>query len=148
MSNYKRTEAWLNACGKKPSPENLSIQIGCDLEETAELLSCLRVSKEGWGRLLERLRVDLDSLGKELKSGSLTAHFPNHLRVDVLDALCDREVTGNGIAYLAGFDKPAADLAVLASNDAKLVDGKPVILQGGKIGKPAGWKAPELRGFV
>ena len=27
-------------------------------------------------------------------------------------------------------------------------DGKPVILPGGKIGKPAGWRAPELRGFV
>jgi hypothetical protein len=37
---------------------------------------------------------------------------------------------------------------VLASNEAKLVDGKPVILEGGKIGKPENWKAPDLRGFV
>jgi len=52
------------------------------------------------------------------------------------------------VAYLAGFDKDAADQAVLDSNDAKLVDGKPVILDGGKIGKPPGWKPPDLRGFV
>ena len=58
------------------------------------------------------------------------------------------EVTGNGVAYLAGFDKRGADQAVLASNDAKLVDGKPVIMPGGKIGKPEGWKAPDLSGFV
>lgn len=148
MSNYQRTADWLKACGKEPSAENLSLQIGCDLEETAELLRCLRVSKEGWARLVERLVIDLESLGNELKRNRLTAHFPNHLREDVLDALCDREVTGNGVAYLAGFDKPGADSAVLASNEAKLVDGKPVILDGGKIGKPEGWKPPDLKPFV
>lgn len=148
MTNYNRTADWLAACGKQPGPETLSIQIGCDLEETAELLRCLRVSKEGWARLLERLVIDIESLGAELKRGQLMAHFPAHLRADALDALCDREVTGNGVAYLAGFDKPAADAAVLASNDAKLVDGKPVILPGGKIGKPAGWQAPNLKPFV
>lgn len=147
-SNYQRTADWLKACGKHPNPENLSVQIGVDLEETAELLRCLRVSKEGWARLLERLVIDLDSLGGELKRQRLVAHFPNHLRVDVLDALCDREVTGNGVAYMAGFNKPAADQAVLASNDAKLVDGKPVILEGGKIGKPDGWNPPDLKEFV
>jgi hypothetical protein len=60
----------------------------------------------------------------------------------------DIEVTGNGVAYLAGFDKCEADQAVLASNEAKLIDGKPVILPGGKIGKPEGWKAPDLARFV
>ncbi len=148
MTNYHRISAWLAACGKTPGPDTLSTQIGCDLEETAELLRCLRVSKDGWARLLERLVIDLESLGAELKRGQLVAHFPNHLRTDVLDALCDREVTGNGVAYLAGFDKPGADAAVLASNDAKLVDGKPVILPGGKIGQPKGWRAPDLTPFV
>lgn len=51
-------------------------------------------------------------------------------------------------AYLAGFNKPLADWAVLAANDAKLVDGKPVILEGGKIGKPEGWKPPDLSAYV
>ena len=70
------------------------------------------------------------------------------MRTDALDALCDAEVTGNGVAYMAGFDKPGADEAVMASNDAKLVDGKPVILEGGKIGKPEGWKPPDLSAYV
>lgn len=147
-SNYQRTANWLKACGKEPSAQTLSVQIGVDLEEQAELLRCLRVSKEGWARLLERVVIDLESLGKELKRGDLVAHFPAHLRTEVLDAICDREVTGNGVAYLAGFDKDGADQEVLGSNDAKLVDGKPIILEGGKIGKPAGWTAPDLRGFV
>jgi predicted HAD superfamily Cof-like phosphohydrolase len=68
--------------------------------------------------------------------------------VHALDALCDREVTGNGVAFLLGFNKPAADEAVLRSNEAKLVNGEPVILEGGKIGKPEGWQPPDLKPFV
>lgn len=148
MTNYQRTAAWLKACGKEPGPDTLSVQIGVDLEETAELLRCLRVSKEGWARLLERLVIDLESLGNELKQGGLVAHFPTHLRTDVLDALCDREVTGNGVAYLAGFDKDGADQEVLRSNESKFESGKPVIMPGGKIGKGKDYSPPNLRGFV
>jgi len=36
----------------------------------------------------------------------------------------------------------------LQSNDNKLVNGKPVILEGGKIGKPRGWKPPDLSPYV
>jgi hypothetical protein len=147
-TNFQRTADWLKACGKEPSSETLSLQIGCDLEETAELLRCLRVSKEGWARLLERLVIDLESLGNELKKGGLTAHFPPHLSEDVLDALCDREVTGNGVAYLAGFDKDGADQEVLRSNESKLEDGVPVILPGGKIGKGKNFSPPNLRPFL
>jgi hypothetical protein len=148
MTNYQRTAAWLANCGKHPGPSTLSVQIGVDLEETAELLRCLRVSKEGWARLLERLVVDLESLGAEIKRGDLIAHFPNHLREDVLDAICDREVTGNGIAYLAELNKDGADQEVLRSNDSKLENGQPVILPGGKIGKGSNYSAPDLRRFI
>lgn len=148
MTNHQRTAAWLTACGKKPNVGNLSTQIGCDLEEFTEYLSCLRVDSDGWQRVLERAIIDLRDLATEIKRSKRIAHIPNHLRVDALDALCDREVTGNGVAFLASMNKDAADQAVLASNDAKLVDGQPVILEGGKIGKPAGWKAPDLSSFV
>jgi len=149
MSNFKRTADWLYACGKVPGHAgDLSVQIGVDLEETAELLRCLRVNKEGWSRLLERLVIDLESFGNELKRQRLVAHFPNHLRPDVLDALCDREVTGNGVAYLAGFDKDGADQEVLRSNESKFENGKPVILEGGKIGKGKNYSPPNLKPFV
>jgi predicted HAD superfamily Cof-like phosphohydrolase len=148
MTNFERTAAWLKACGKEPTPENLSIQIGCHIEEVCELLACLRTDKEGYAKLMERTRLDLEWFASKLKRQEQFVYIPTHLRTDALDALCDTDVTGNGVAYLAGFDKPGADEAVLASNDAKLVDGKPVILEGGKIGKPEGWKPPELRGFV
>ena len=147
-SNFKRTAAWLKACGKEPSAENTSVQVGCMIEEFCELLSCLRTDSEGYGKLLDRTRLDLEWFASKLKRRDQAIYIPHHLRTDALDALCDIEVTANGVAYLAEMDKPGADRAVLDSNDAKLVDGKPVILEGGKIGKPAGWTAPDLRGFV
>lgn len=148
LTNYHRTANWLKACGKEPSPEDLAVQIGCHLEEICEFLGTLRSDSEGYGKLIERTRVDLEWFAKKLKKREQFVYIPTHLRVDALDALCDTDVTGNGVAYMAGFDKPSADEAVLASNEAKLVDGKPVILEGGKIGKPDGWKPPDLRAFV
>lgn len=152
MSNYQRTADWLAACGKTPNIGNTSVQIGCDIEEYCEFLKTLRTDSEGYAKLLakrlERCISDLEWFAVKLKKREQVVYIPNHLRADALDALCDREVTGNGVAYLSGFDKPAADEAVLASNEAKLVDGKPVILEGGKIGKPPGWQSPDLRRYV
>ena len=151
MTNFDRTKLWLSACGKRPSKENLSIQIGCDIEEAAEFLREVDFDADPdtavrLRRIILRAVEDLEFVATKIKKGEHTAILGNYERA--LDALCDREVTGNGVAYLAGFDKRGADQAVLASNDAKLVDGKPVILPGGKIGKPEGWKAPDLSGFV
>lgn len=148
LTNYDRTANWLKACGKEPNIEGLSVQIGCHLEEICEFLGALRSDSEGYGKLLERTKADLEWFAVKLKKREQFVYIPTHLRVDALDALCDTEVTGNGVAYMAGLNKPGADQAVLASNEAKLVDGKPVILEGGKIGKPEGWKPPDLREFI
>lgn len=148
MTNYQRTAAWLAACGKTQTPETLSVQIGVDLEEIGEYLRCLRVDSDGWQRVLERALIDLEDLAKEIKTGKRVAHIPNHLRVEALDALCDRQVTGDGVAYLAGFDKDSADQEVLRSNDSKLEDGKAVLAPGGKILKGRNYSAPNLKGFV
>ncbi len=148
MTNYERAASWLATCGKQPSEENVSLQVGCQIEEFCEFLSTLRTDSEGYAKLLERTISDLEWFAMKLKRKEQFVYIPIHLRTDALDALCDIEVTGNGIAYFAGFNKPAADRAVLDSNDSKLVDGKPVILEGGKIGKPPSFTPPDLRGFV
>ena len=113
MSNYQRTANWLKACGKEPTPENLSLQIGCHLEEFCEFIGTLRSDSEGYGKLLERTKADLEWYAVKLKKREQFVYIPTHLRTDALDALCDAEVTGNGVAYMAGFNKPEADLAVL-----------------------------------
>jgi predicted HAD superfamily Cof-like phosphohydrolase len=150
MTNFQRTAAWLAACGKETGGDvnGTSVQIGCQVEEFCEFLRTLRCPNDGYAKLIERTCSDLEWFAGKLKTGDQFVYVPVHLRADALDALCDMEVTGNGVAYMLGFDKDAADQAVLASNDAKLVDGKPVILEGGKIGKPPGWKAPDLSSFA
>jgi hypothetical protein len=147
-SNFERTAAWLKACGKVPGPAALSVQIGCHIEEFLEFLMCIDFDSSKDAESLEISVEQLQHVATGLKMGMAMAGINPSDRIEALDALCDSEVTGNGVAYLAEMDKPGADRAVLDSNDAKLVDGKPVILPGGKIGKPEGWKAPDLSGFV
>lgn len=147
-NNFYRTADWLTACGKVPSPETASLQIGCDIEEQVEFLECLMLGNEGNATLLREAIRGLKRVATALKTGADTATVGEGDRVNALDALCDREVTGNGVAHLLGFNKPMADQAVLAANEAKLVDGEPIILEGGKIGKPEGWEAPDLSDFV
>lgn len=147
-TNFDRTARWLHACGKTPDTAAASVQIGCMIEEIVEFLRTLRTESEGYAQLLQRTCTDLDWYAVKLKTGDKMVYIQPHMRVDALDALCDIEVTGNGVAYMLGMDKPTADQLVLDSNDAKLVDGRPVIKEGGKIGKPEGWKAPDLRGCV
>lgn len=147
-TNFQRTQAWLQACGKTPSLKDLSVQIGCHLEEIIELLATLELESSIADELMMASMRSLRILSLDLKKGYSHARIrPDH-RAHALDALCDIEVTLNGCAFLAGFDKDGADQAVLDANDAKLVDGKPVILEGGKIGKPPGWTAPDLTPFL
>lgn len=150
MTNFQRTAAWLHACGKGQTVPNLSVQIGCHIEEFCEFLSELALSGESSASPMAfALTMEtLESVADDLKRGQVIAHVLKERRERILDSLCDQEVTLNGVAYLADFDKDSADKAVLDSNDAKLVDGKPVLAPGGKIMKPEGWVAPDLRPFV
>lgn len=148
MNNFERTKGFLTACGKTPNEKDLSTQIGVHIEELSEFLECVDIC-DPWE--YESLTSSIDSLRRiatRIKKNWCTASIPNRLRVAALDALCDSEVTGNGVAYLAGFNKVEADKRVLQSNDNKLVYGKPIILEGGKIGKPEGWTPPDLSNCV
>ena len=147
-TNFQRTAAWLKACGKVPGPAALSVQIGCHIEEFIEFLMWVDFDSVEDAEDLERSVADLLRVANGLKKGLVMASINQSDRIEVLDALCESEVTGNGVAYLAGFDKNGADQEVLASNESKLVDGKPVILPGGKIGKGPNYRAPELEKFV
>lgn len=150
QSNYQRTAAWLHACGKQPgNAEHISTQLGVHCEELSEQLECLRVSQDGWSKVLERITTDLRDLATAIKSGKITAHVPQHLRVGFLKELCDGEITGNGVAYTMGMDKESADVAVLDSNDSKLnPDGTAVILPGGKVGRSEQYRKPQLKDYV
>lgn len=154
MTNFERTKNWLIACGKDQTPQNLSVQVGCHVEEFMEFLDTLGIAANVEGQVfptplqLQSALETLNLFATQLKDGVLRVDVMPEFREECLDALCDMEVTGNGVAYLAGFQKDSADLEVLSANERKLVDGKPVLKPNGKIGKPEGWVAPNLKPFV
>jgi hypothetical protein len=149
MNNFARVAQWLQACGKEPgNPEHLSAQIGAHFEECAEFLREVTIESTTGitSSALQEVAAILDAIGRNLLQGHAKAVI--HDREMALDALCDSDVTGNGVAYLAGMKKDLADLEVLRSNDSKLVDGKALILPGGKIGKPETYSPADLTPFI
>lgn len=144
-TNFRRTADWLKACGKEVgNNHHLATQIGCHIEELCEFLDELMIV----GSVADNDSISLAStrlkgVAHRLKQGAVGVRLKD--RVNALDALCDCEVTGNGVAYLAGFNKEEADRRVLFSNESKLnEDGTPVILPGGKIGKSDRYVKPFL----
>lgn len=146
-SNFQRTADWLAAAGKTPGDKDLGTQTGCHFEEIAELLDELTiVGSAADDDSLVMLSTRLKGIAHRLKQGSTGIRINN--RVKALDALCDGEVTGNGVAFLAGFRKDEADFRVLRSNDSKFVDGKALLAPGGKILKGPGYQPPFLEDLV
>lgn len=147
-TNFQRNSLWFATAGKTPNPKDASVQYGVHLEEIAEMLDeTTFVSTTGiTSAAMQEVSAVLKALGENLKLGH--AHIVVHDKAAFLDALCDQGVTGDGVAYLMGFDKDGADKAVIDANFDKFVDGVPVIKPGGKIGKREGWVAPDLTPFV
>lgn len=151
MTNYQRTASWLAACGMKPgNADQFSVQLGCDLEEFIEGLACIELDLPADAMNEASAAITLLSdVAVLLKRGAAKARIAQGKRAEFLDAICDREVTGNGLAYLADFDKDGADEAVLNSNDSKLEDGKAVFVEGtSKIGKGKNYVAPNLTPYI
>jgi len=101
VTNYERTAAWLMACGKEPTTANLSVQIGCHIEEFIELLGTLDFASPNDQKIVSAVMAELNYVSKNLKTRTSLARIRIDQREQALDALCDGEVTGNGIAFLA-----------------------------------------------
>lgn len=148
-TNFRRTADWLAACGKEVgNNHHLATQVGCHIEEICEQLDELMiVGSVADNESLTLASTRLKGLAHRLKQGSTGIRIKD--RIKFLDGLCDGEVTGNGVSYLAGFNKEEADRRVLFSNESKLnADGTAVILVGGKIGKSDRYVKPFLADCV
>jgi hypothetical protein len=148
-TNFRRTADWLAACGKEVgNNHHLATQVGCHIEEICEQLDeLIIVGSVADNESLIQASTRLKGLAHRLKMGNTAIRIKD--RVNLLDALCDVEVTGNGVAFIAGLNKEEADRRVLFSNESKLnEDGTPVILPGGKIGKSERYVKPFLADCV
>lgn len=142
----QNTKQWFEAAVPEPTESSRAVQLGCHLEEVAEMLSNLLFDTHGWGAHAVSAVYHLDFLASALKDGHVSPSIID--RTEHLDALCDQIVTAVGCAHMEGMDIQGALAEVNCSNWSKFVDGKPVFDENGKIKKGPGYSAPELGRFV
>jgi predicted HAD superfamily Cof-like phosphohydrolase len=87
----------------------------------------------------------IDEEVKELKEA-----INNNDRLETLDALIDILVVTIGTIHSGGFDAEGAWKEVMSTNFAKIDSetGKVRKREDGKVLKPTGWTAPDLKSFI
>ena len=90
----------------------------------------------------------LELIGEE--TGELMVALADEDRVEQLDALIDILVVTIGAIHSGGFDAEGAWKEVMRTNFAKIDSetGKVRKREDGKVLKPIGWTAPDLKPFV
>jgi predicted HAD superfamily Cof-like phosphohydrolase len=131
------TKRWFEIAIPAPTPQNVSVQIGCHMEEFAEMLTALGETT---------LAGSVDRVADMYKQAIYASPAIN--RVELLDALADQIVTVVGIGHMLGMDIAGALAEVNRSNFSKFIDGEPVFKENGKIGKSANYVPPDLTAFV
>ena len=138
------TDEWFTVvlANDAPGTDRFPVQVGVHLEECGELLTEFSTGDEELDTKLLLARSLLEEIGTVLKSGR--AHVKILNRKAFFDAVLDQRVTGEGVAYLAGFNLKEGVARVDVANFTKFVDGKPLYKEGGKIAKGPNFWNPEF----
>jgi predicted HAD superfamily Cof-like phosphohydrolase len=137
---------WFSKAVPNPTQANKRVQIAVHIEEFAEMFRGIAADDKDAIKLLEELKVVAENASNYLKSN----HRVNIFAVDpveLLDSLCDQQVTANGVGWMFGYDMIESLAEVSASNNSKFVDGMPIFNDQGKIGKGPDYFEPALEKF-
>ena len=85
---------------------------------------------------------------KKANEESVDKYIKDFDDVELLDAICDQIVTAVGLGYMMGFDVQGALKEVIRSNNSKMVDGKFIFDENGKIDKPNSFSEPNLKPYL
>lgn len=131
---------------KKPGHAAACVQIGCHLEEVAEMLEVL-----GEQELAEKVYF----LAAQYKRRTVSA---DHAVARVLesseksqalaDAMGDQYVTSLGVMHFCEFDAWGIVEEINRSNESKFVDGFPTFDKYGKLAKGPNYSPPNLKPFM
>ena len=138
---------WHQRARPDPTNANFNVQLGCHLEEVAEMLECLTGHDEYADANLGATLAAVESLANKLKAGDLHVGVQNDQRKEFLDSLADQIVTAVGVGHCANMDVASACNAVNVSNWSKYVDGQPQFNANGKIAKGLNYAPPVLDGL-
>ena len=135
-----KIKEWFEVAVPQPTEKNQAIQIGCNLEEVAEMLNVFNPMLGEYIDLYARSYKEWKTLDN--------IDWTDDKLIELLDALCDQIVTAIGVAHMFGFDIKNALAEVNKSNWSKFENGKPVFYKNGKIKKGKYYKEPELEIFI
>lgn len=141
-----KIKEWFEVAVPKPTEENKAIQIGCHLEEVAEMLNGFNPQLGNFIDKFAKAYKERKTLDNVAFYGKVI--FTENKLIELLDALCDQIVTAIGVAHMFGFDIKKALAEVNKSNWSKFENGKPVFYKNGKIKKGKYYKEPELEMFI
>ncbi len=158
-SELHRTADWFKLAVPEPTDANRAKQLGCHLEETAELLEALGFADSDTAA---ELRSDATYFKKDepgLSSDPRQDHamdndLPDYSvpgsvgRKPLADAIGDGIVTLVGLAHIYGLPIHQIMQRINNINFSKFVDGKPVVDANGKIAKGPDYKEPDLSDLV
>lgn len=139
--SLENTKKWFEQAIPEPTKDHSIIQVGCHIEEVAEMFEAMGVTHISDG---------LHSSAEQFKSRTKDArHVTRALNKNaMLDSLADQIVTAVGVAHMMGFDILGALEEVNRSNFSKFEGGKPVFDANGKITKGKNYVKPNLERFV
>jgi predicted HAD superfamily Cof-like phosphohydrolase len=142
----QKTVEWFQKAVPNPDERNFHVQLGCHLEELAEMLESLEGVTFSDRHRLKILVSHITEMSDSLKGMLTTVQV--HDRKEFLDALADQVVTACGLAYMKCMDLPTALERVNRSNFSKFDNnGKPVFDANGKIVKSELYQKPDLTGL-
>ena len=141
-----KTSEWFKACIPAPTPDTLRVQMGCHFEEVQEALEAFRVHEPHSGKTFWPSTLDVSKLSRSLKTGKIEIGIID--KIALMDAMADQIVTAMGVLHMISTDPDGVLAEVERSNASKLVDGKPVFNEHGKIKKGPNYTPPDLARFL
>ncbi|KLT73390.1 hypothetical protein PL75_03450 [Neisseria arctica] len=138
---------WFKAAKPKPEQKDISVQLGCHIEEIAEMFEAIMRGSNLGKHLANNAQNFKACESANLKAVELIRESKSR-QVELLDALCDQIVTALGVGYMMGFDIDKALSEVNRSNWSKFVDGQPVFDDNGKIKKGGSYTPPDLKPYI
>lgn len=140
-----QTQKWFEVAVPNPTNKNISTQIGCHLEEVAEMLNAITSKSPERASQIDALRAAIDYVGNLLKKDNNIVIKDS---VELLDSLADQIVTATGVGTFLGMNVPGALAEVNRSNYSKFVDGEPVFNENKKVMKGKDYTPPDLTPYI
>lgn len=140
-------ELWHKRARPEPTERDFNVQLGCHMEEFAEMLAVVDSELPETRNALSVLHLLTSRLADQLKLGTATAYIDDD--IEFLDSLADQIVTAVGVGHCAEMQISRAVDEVNESNWSKFdTSGEPVFNDAGKITKGPNYRKPDLSKFV